>query len=219
MSVRAAVFGTSRSGKDYTIRDATEILSGRGMFFTHISPISLVHEELNGRYLRDMPDCEKKHIINSVRKRMDFLLEDDYVFSDEHYCFPRTFGGRRIDNGYYGEKLPYIIERGTNGRLYEVVFDEEWIRKYDLAIYMEIDPHIIQERFRSSEGDKKNNYATYEDIRYWQIYEIKKIREICDRYEKPLYYVYNPSHSGEEIEVIISQFLKYRQQEQKDTSQ
>ena len=43
MSVRVAVFGTSRSGKDYTIRDASETLAENGMLFAHISPISLVH--------------------------------------------------------------------------------------------------------------------------------------------------------------------------------
>ena len=215
MSVRVAVFGTSRSGKDYTIRDATELLAEKGMLFTHISPISLVHEELDGRKLRDMSDREKKEIVDKVRVRMDNLLKDDYVFSDEHYCFPRTFGGRVLRNGYYDEKLPYHNEKGIGNRIYEVVFDKNWLKKYDLAIYLEIDPHIIIDRFRTSEGVKNNPFATYDDIRSWQMFEIEGVQKMCHEFSIPLYYAYDPDKSGEEFEVIISEYLKSKESKTK----
>lgn len=208
MSVRVAVFGTSRSGKDYTIRDASETLAEKGMLFAHISPISLVHEELNGRKLRDMPDREKREVVNRVRVRMNNLLKDDYVFSDEHYCFPRTFGGRKLRNGYYDEKLPYHDERGIGNRIYEVVFEKEWLKKYDLAIYLEIDPHVIVDRFRTSEGIKNNPFATYDDIHSWQMFEIEGVQKMCHEFCIPMYYVYDHNKSDEEVVAIISEYIK-----------
>lgn len=208
MSVRVAIFGISRSGKDYTIRDASDLLSEKGMLFSHVSPISLVHEELDGRKLCDMPDVEKRCVIDRVRSRMDNLLIDDYVFSDEHYCFPRTFGGKKLRNGYYNEKLPYHEERGIGNRIYEVVFEMEWMEKYDLAIYLEIDPHIIVDRFHTSEGVKYNPYATYDDIRSWQMFEIDGVQKMCHRSGIPMYYAYDHNKTGEEVATIISDYIK-----------
>ena len=67
MAMRVAVFGTSRSGKDYTIRDATELLEEKKMLFSHISPISMVHEELDGRKLRNLSDEEKDKVVLILR--------------------------------------------------------------------------------------------------------------------------------------------------------
>ncbi len=208
MSVRVAVFGTSRSGKDYTIRDAAEILAEEGALFTHISPIGMVHEELGGRRLRDMTESEKLGIVSDVRGRMEAILQDDYVFVDEHYCFPETFGGRRIDNGYYGEKLPYRPEKGDDGRTYEVVFRGEWLEKYDMAVYMDIDPCVILDRFRTSEGDKNNPYATFDDVRLWQVFEMDRVGGLCDEYGIPMYYVYDHRKSGEELAAVVDHHMR-----------
>lgn len=208
MSLRIAVFGTSRSGKDYTIRDATELLSEKGMLFTHVSPISMIHKGLNDRKLRDMPEDEKHTLVKSIRERIDNLLEDDYVFIDEHYCFPRTFDGRVIDNDYYGEKLPYFEDRGFEGRIYETVFDENWLKKYDAAVYMDIDPHIILNRFQTSDGIKNNPFATYDDVYLWQMFEIDRIQEMCIRNSIPLYYIYDHQRSGEELTTIVLLLLQ-----------
>lgn len=206
--MRVAVFGTSRSGKDYTIRDATELLQEKGMLFTHISPISMVHEELNGRKLRDLSDDEKNRMVSTVRYRMTDLLQDEYVFVDEHYCFPETFGEERIDNGYSGEKLPYHLESGSEERAYEVVFNESWLKSYEMVVYMDIDPRVILERFRLSEGVKKNLLATYEDIRLWQTFEIDHIQDLCHSYGVPLYYIYDHKKSGEELAAVVCYCLK-----------
>lgn len=206
--MRVAVFGTSRSGKDYTIRDATELLEEKKMLFSHISPISMVHEELDGRKLRNLSDEEKDKVVSKVRRRMADLLQDEFVFVDEHYCFPETFGGERIDNGYSGEKLPYRLEAGSEERSYEVVFDESWLKSYEMVVYMDIDPRVILERFRSSEGVKKNLLATYEDIRLWQMFEINHIQELCQSHGVPLYYIYDHEKSGEELAAVVCHCLK-----------
>ena len=208
MTVRAAIFGISRSGKDYTIRDATELLTEKGMLFSHISPITMVQEELDGRKLSELSECEKRNVIEKVRGRMTDLLKDDYVFSDEHYCYPRTFGGRVLKNGYYGEKLPYYDKVGRDNRIYEVVFEDGWLDGYDLAIYLDIDPYIIMDRMRTSEGGKQNLYATYDDIHLWKMFEIEGIQRMCIEKNIPMYYVYDPKKSGEEVALIISEYVK-----------
>ena len=154
-----------------------------------------------------MPDAEKNTIVNVVRKRMEALLQDELVFTDEHYCFPRTFGGRRLNNGYYGEKLTYRIKKDICGRKYEVVFNYNCFKRYDLSIYIEIDPHVILDRFQSSVGVKYNPFATYDDIRSWQLFEIENVQRMCHHFGVPMYYIYDPAHSGEEVATIISDYL------------
>ena len=208
MSVKVAVFGISRSGKDYTIRDASELLSEKGMLFTHISPISMVHEELDGRKLRNMSMEEKETIVEKVRSRMESILHDEYIFVDEHYCFPETFNGIRIDNGYYGEKLPYRTEKGSEDRVYETVFHNDWLKKYDMVVYMDIDPTVILDRFRTSVGDKNNPFATYEDVRLWQLFEIERVGDLCHEYGIPLYYIYDHQKSGEELATVVTYCIR-----------
>ena len=208
MSVKVALFGTSRSGKDYTIRDATEILAEKGMLFTHVSPISMVHEELEGRKLRDMEENEKESLVAKVRSRIESMLLDEYVFVDEHYCFPETFNGVKIDNGYYGEKLPYHTEKDSDGRVYETVFQSDWLKYYDMVVYMDIDPTVILDRFHSSEGEKNNPFATYEDVRLWQLFEIEHVGDLCRNWGIPLYYIYDHQKTGEELATVVTYSLK-----------
>jgi hypothetical protein len=208
--IRAAIFGTSRSGKDYTINDAQELLRDKGMDFKHVSPIHLVHQELKGQRLRDMTADDKSRLVEKVRSMIEEQTRGASAFIDEHYSFPEKCGGVVIDNGYYGEKLPYYREPGDEGRLYEVVFCDEWIKQYDLAVYMEIDPDVILERFRTSEGDKYNPFITAEDVRLWQLFELERIQYICNLYKVPLFYIYDHTKSGDEMAMIIFHYLKIR---------
>lgn len=202
--IRAAIFGTSRSGKDYTIHDAQELLRDKGMDFEHISPIRLVQQGSKGQRLRDMTMDDKNSLVEKVRSIIEEQTKGASAFIDEHYSFPEKCGGVVIDNGYYGEKLPYYREPGDEGRFYEVVFRDEWIRQYDLAVYMEIDPDVILERFRTSEGDKYNPFITAEDVRLWQLFELERIQYLCNLYGVPLFYIYDHARSGEELSMIVS---------------
>ena len=142
-ALNVAVFGTSRSGKDYTILDASELLSQSGLYFDHISPIKMVNEKLDGRKLSEMQYVEKRWLMDDVRQQIRSFLSGGNVFVDEHYSFPESYNGKVITNGYYGEKLPSFKAEGLEERIYDVVFREEWIDSYDLVVYLEIDPDII----------------------------------------------------------------------------
>ena len=140
---RVAVFGTSRSGKDYTIKGALKLL-GDVPPIRHVSPIHMVHDELHGASLKTMSQKDKQKLVDKVRDDIDDIcLEVDAVV-DEHYCFPVTYGGEVVSNGYTDEKLPYdLVYDAAADRDFEVVFEDFEIRCYDAAVYMDVDPVVI----------------------------------------------------------------------------
>jgi adenylate kinase len=167
--IRVALFGVSRSGKNYTIDDFMELAKAHGMEFIHMSPMDMIRARLKGRRLRYMPECEKKELVREVRDEIDLMAEDHNVIVDEHYCYPATFGGKKLENGYYDEKLPHDIFHRPDFRAeYEVVFPRFESLKYDMFATMYIDPNIIVERSRTSKGAKYNPFVTAEEIEEWQ---------------------------------------------------
>lgn len=168
------LFGVSRSGKNYTIDDFIAISRNNGIDFVHLSPMDMIRDRLDGRKLRDMPESEKRMLVNEVRNEIDLVAVDHNVIVDEHFCYPATFGGKKLENGYYDEKLPYDILRIPDHRTdYEVVFPRFESRKYDLFAVMCIEPEIIVQRSKTSEGAKYNPYVTAEEIGEWQRVEIE----------------------------------------------
>lgn len=192
--LRVGLFGVSRSGKNYTIDDFIELARENGMEFTHLSPMDMIRSRLNGRRLRDMSNSEKKILVDEVRNEIDSAAKGHNVIVDEHYCYPATFGGKKLENGYYDEKLPHDILRIPNCRTdYEVVFPRFESRKYDLFAAMYIDPEIIVERSRTSEGAKYNPYVSAEEIEEWQKVEIEGLESESD---VPVIPITDPRTSG-----------------------
>ena len=172
--LRVGLFGVSRSGKNYTIDDFIALASADGVEFVHMSPMDLIRDRLNGRRLRDMSEGEKMDLVREVRSEIDSIAMCQNVIVDEHFCYPATFGGRKLENGYYDEKLPHdILSRPEYRTDYEVVFPRFESLKYDLFAVMDIDPDIIVERSRTSEGAKYNPCVTSEEIAEWQSVEIR----------------------------------------------
>ncbi len=170
---RVALFGISRSGKNYTIDDFLERSEASGMHFKHLSPMDMIRGMLGGRRLKDMSLAEKEELVREVREEIDRIAEENDVIVDEHYCYPSTFGGKALENGYYDEKLPHrILSITGHDTEYEVVFPESEFSKYDLMLCMSIDPEIIVDRCRTSEGSKRNDYITISEAGNWQQVEI-----------------------------------------------
>ena len=217
--INCAVFGTSRSGKDYMISDAIAQLKEKGMEFTHLSPITMVHDELDGRKLRDMPVEEKEELVRSVRNSIQDQTEEGCYFVDEHYCFPTYYGGRVLQDGYNDEKLPYTLGFDEERNQYEIVFQPGWITNYNVAIYMDIEPKIILGRFRTSEGCKCNTDVTLDDIYCWKNFEIGQIQDLCHKADIPLFYVYGPEKSGKELAGILSFYNKRYVKNNKNTQE
>ncbi len=205
---KIAVFGPSRSGKDYSIRDATKMLFSHGFEFSQISPIALVHNHLGERKLKNMTENDKKKLICDVRKEIEIISSSNYVFVDEHYCFPCEYGGKSIENGYSDEKLPFVLTIDENGRYFECVFDESWLKNYDLVLYMDIPSDIILDRIHRSEGCKNNPYATLQDIESWKAFELSELERLCKSSKIRMERITDPEKSGEQICEAVLRLLK-----------
>ena len=197
---RIGVFGISRSGKDYTIEGAVERLSAAGQDYTHVSMIQVVYGFLNGRKLSEMDLEDKIKIMDKVHCKMDSIALENNVIVDEHYCFPSYYGGKKIHTGYIDEKLPYTTCYDDElDMVYEVVFDENEIKKYDQIFYLDIEPEVILERFRSSEGVKRNDHITLQDVRNWVLFEKYNIKSLCNQHGIAFECLRDPSTTSEDL--------------------
>lgn len=184
--LRIAVFGISRSGKDYTIEGAVKLLSERRRKFSHVSLIKEVYALLDGRKLSQMGDNEKRALMEEARVNIDSKSAMSNLIVDEHYSFPHTYGGKVIHNGYVDEKIPFReIYDDELDLLYEVVFDEAELEKYDKVFFLDIEPAIVLDRFRKSEGCKCNNDITLRDVRSWILFEKYNLMSLCSKHRIP----------------------------------
>ena len=163
------VFGISRSGKDSAIEVFIKIARENGYNFVHMSPIGVIRKRMAGNSLKTLSDQEKRQLVKDVRAEIKEVAEDSNVIVDEHYCFPQDFGGKKLENGYYDEKMPHdIMCVPDSPTVYEVVLPRFETQFYDLVAVMKIDPDAIIERMRKSDGCKRNTIATRDDIIHWQ---------------------------------------------------
>ena len=198
--VRAAVFGISRAGKNYTINGAVERLASNGLQYRHVSMIGTVHELLGGKKLRDMNMSEKLELMERVHFKIDMAASEGNIIVDEHYAFPETYGGKKIDSEYVNERLPDIIVSDDDlDREYRVVLDESEIPKYDIVFFLDINPETVLGRFRNSKGDKHNDAITIGDIRCWSVFERYCLKALCESYDVPFVRLTDPQTASEMI--------------------
>lgn len=205
--MRVALFGISRSGKNYTIEDFLERARAEGMDFIHLSPMDMIRGRLGSRRLRDMSLEEKTQLVKEVRDEIDRMAEEYNVIVDEHYCYPSTFGGKRLDNGYFDEKLPHdILKVKGHDSDYEVVFPRFEYDKYDLILCMDIDPSIIVDRCRTSEGAKRNDDITVEQAERWQQVEVDGALREGHTVKGSL--ITDPKRSGKQVFDVVWRYWK-----------
>ncbi len=194
---RIGLFGISRSGKNYTIDDFIKLAKENGREFVHLSPMDMIRERLDGRRLRDMSDAEKKALVKQVRDEIDEVAASHDLIVDEHYCYPESFGGVRPENGYFDEKIPHdMLHREDLKVDYEVVFPRFEYMKYDLLAAINIDPEVIVDRCRTSEGAKNNKFITVDDANEWQKAELEGIAEES---HKHVYVITDPKRTGQQL--------------------
>ncbi len=204
--IRVGLFGVSRSGKNYTIDDFIGLAGNAGTVFVHLSPMDMIRGRLNGRRLRDMSEIDKLALVREVRREIDRAAENSNLIVDEHYCYPATFGGKKLENGYYDEKLPHDILRSPRYAVdYEVVFPRFESLKYDLFAVMDIDPTIIVERSRTSEGAKYNPFVTAEEISEWQKAEREGLALESD---VPIVGIADPHNSGRLLWEAVRPYIR-----------
>ena len=197
-SMRIGVFGISRSGKDTTIEAFIKIAEDNGYDFVHMSPIGMIRARMNGKSLKTISCTEKEDLVREIREEIKKVAQNKNVIVDEHYCFPHDFGGKVLENGYYDEKLPHdIMKMPGDSTPYEVIFPRFGTDFYDMILVIRIDPDIILERMRTSEGCKKNDIATKDEILRWQKAESEGVSG--DARNRGIIELTDPSLNGIEI--------------------
>jgi hypothetical protein len=215
-SLRVSVFGISRSGKDYSISSAVKTLNDLGIPFRHIQGIPTVREYsepiLGKKFLLTSTD-EKGLLMEVFRKKISDRSCMPYLIQDEHYAFPTTYGGKPLNNDYTDAKFPFFLKKGDDGREYEVVFKEEWMSGCDTAFYIDPDPDVVLRRIRSSEGAKRTEQISEEDIDLWKKFETKSLKEICKKRNLCLEVLKMNEGAAEEIIRWISAALETSKEE------
>ena len=183
-SCRMAVFGITRSGKDTIIRRVIpRIIEQCGLLFHHfpyMGTIGKLSEKILFKGLGKTTQIEKGMLMVEYRKMVADRSRYPYLITDEHFCYPDTYGGKILHNEYVDAKFPFVKESNddcTQG--YEVMFSDEYLDIYDIVFYLDTDSAEILRRIRLSEPPKDNPYITILDINRWKAFEISKLQNMC----------------------------------------
>ena len=185
-SFRIAVFGVTRSGKDTAIGRTIEMISKQyGIRFIHLPLIGTMRRisvEILSKDLDDTTQEEKGLLMDEFRKLISDRSKYPYVIVDEHYCYPTEYGGRVLHNAYTDAKFPYTLQTARSGRLYEVMFRDDYLDLYDQVFYLDTDSEEILQRIRGSEPPKNNPYVTVNDLDAWKAFESSSLFDLCRRH-------------------------------------
>lgn len=164
--MKIAIYGVSRSGKDYLIdRVVNHLNLNSDIKACHIEgskTLNSIAFETHGRSFKSL--CESDKVV--LRKKFVDIVnqkEKEYqlVIVDGHYSF---------------------IDKNS----YKVVFTDEDKNTYDHFFYLDTPSHMIIKFARNSEGEKRNLDITEEQVFNWKLYEKDKLQRVCSLLDKEL---------------------------------
>lgn len=178
--MKVAIYGVSRSGKDYLIEELVKYLVQRKVPLYHVKGSETLNEisvSIFQKRFKVLAETEKDVCRKEFISRLS-QLESQYtnIVVDGHYSF-------------FDEDM----------NIYDVVTEDD-LDCYDRFFYLDTDADDIIERMRSSTDEKKNDVYTKEDILRWKAYELdglsyaligrgKELHIINYRDEKALEYI------------------------------
>lgn len=173
--MKFAIYGVSRSGKNYLIEPLVDYFQKKDVPLMHINGSGILKELAQQIYAKDfkvLSEAEKDILRKEFVVRLD-AAEKEYgnIVVDGHYAF-------------YNE----------GGELFKV-FTESDKNAYDVFFYLETKPSEIIQRMRNSLGDKRNEEMTEAQVAVWQDYEISEMSEELLRSDKELHVL----RYGEEV--------------------
>ncbi|MEZ8738688.1 hypothetical protein AB6E21_01605 [Photobacterium swingsii] len=164
--MKIAIYGVSRSGKDYLIdRVVNHLNLNSDIKACHIEgskTLNSIAFETYGRSFKSL--CESDKV--ALRKKFVDIVnqkEKEYqlVIVDGHYSF-------------------------INENSYNVVFTDEDKNTYDHFFYLDTPSHMIIKFARNSEGEKRNLDITEEQVFNWKLYEKDELQKVCSLLDKEL---------------------------------
>ena len=164
--MKIAIYGVSRSGKDYLIKHLIKYFSGNSSISAcHIegsSSLNIISKEKYNCSFKELSEYDKKIIRQEFTALVNEKeLEHQLVIVDAHYAF--------------------IVDD-----TYKVVMTEEDKQVYNAFFYLDTPSNLIFNYSRNSEGEKKNLTINETDISDWKSFEKIGLSLICETLEKEL---------------------------------
>lgn len=163
--MKIAIYGVSRSGKDYLIERVVTHLTTQGISAVHIKGSATLNELSNQEYGIPLKQADEEkrtvlrnHFIDIVEKAS---LVHDVVFVDGHYAF--------IDGAGFNTVL-------TDADKY----------CYDHFFYLDTLTEKIVEFSRSSPRQPQDLTIQADEIDAWKRFEIQGLGNVCDELDKEL---------------------------------
>ncbi|ENM5856003.1 AAA family ATPase, partial [Vibrio mimicus] len=164
--MKLAIYGVSRAGKDYLIKNVIAHLQETTLLTAiHIEgskTLNALAQEIFQKTFKSLDESNK----NTLREKFTEIVnkknsEYDLVLVDGHYSF-------------------------VDGDSYKVVFIEQDENVYDHFFYLDTPSEMIVEFSRKSTGEKRNVDITVEQVRNWKKFEKFELDKICNNHNKEL---------------------------------
>lgn len=153
--MKFAIYGVSRSGKNYFINFLKNYFNKNAKILLHIEGSTTLNDIALSTYNIRFKECDEIQKNKLREKFVNYVnmkeKEYQYIVVDGHYSF--------FDN---------------KKSLFKVCTQLD-IECYDKFFYLDTTPSKIVDRLRKSEGDKKNDNISEDEIKEWQEYEIKNL--------------------------------------------
>ncbi|WP_312266916.1 haloacid dehalogenase-like hydrolase [Neisseria sp.] len=163
--MKIAVYGVSRSGKDYLLDRSVAYLNTQGISAVHIKGSATLNKLSNQEYGIPLKHADeekrtvlRKHFIDIVEKT---ALVHDVVFVDGHYAFMG-------DDGFY------------------TVFTDADKYCYDHFFYLDTLTEKIIEFSRANPKTPQDLSIQPDEIDAWKLFEIQGLSNACDALNKEL---------------------------------
>lgn len=167
--MKFAIYGVSRSGKDYFIDALVQYFSANGATLYHVKgseTLNYMALETYGIKFSQCDDTKKRDLRERFTERINELeSKHENVVVDGHYAF---FDDQKT--------------------LFSVCTQSD-IDCYDQFFYLDSEPKQIIDRMRNSSGSKYNDRLTEADIQHWQDYEIERFTEELLKQDKELHII------------------------------
>lgn len=164
--MKIAIYGVSRSGKDYFIGELVETFKEYGKLLVHIPGSKTLNEisyQTYGKCFKENSEAEKEQCRKLFIDKINELdKEYDYVVVDGHYSF--------YDSDMHLKRF----------------FSTADLFCYDQFFYLDTEPSIIENRYTLKESKDKTKYKA-EEIESWIEYEIVCLTEELVQVNKELH--------------------------------
>lgn len=167
--MKIAIYGVSRSGKDFFINDLIDVLKrDKNISLHHVSGSTVLNKLSLKRYKREfktLSELEKNKIRIEFIERLN-EIEKQYgsIVVDGHYAFY------------------------NNDMTFRKAFTEYDLNCYDYFFYLDTDSKDIVNRMRLTEREN-NNIFTEEDIIKWKNYEVENMTDELLTIDKELHVI------------------------------